>query len=290
MSYFIPKNTSGLPGMRVNPPKLRMQIRRDTRAILLLLAILLPFLSGCQMAASSANMDGVRLFQSGNYQAASQRFRQAIATDPRNSDAYYNEAATLHRLGVQSSNSQLMKQAEEMYNVCLDLNENHADARRGLAVLLGQSNRSDKAFALMKNWVVTQPQVADARVELARLYQEYGDDKTAEQQLTEALKVDLNNSRAWKALASIQEKTGHFAQAVANYQRSLQINRFQPEVTQKLASLSPTLNANPASTPTWASSPNFSATQPVNLSGANMAPAGSIAPPPTIPTIRKERY
>ena len=113
---------------------------------------------------------------------------------------------------------------------------------RALAVLLGQSGRSDKAFPLMKNWVVTQPQVADARVELARLYQEYGDDKTAEQQLTEAVKVDLNNPRAWKALASIQEKSGHYAQAVANYQRSLQINRFQPELAQKLASLMPTNN------------------------------------------------
>lgn len=247
--------------------------------------------TGCKMAANTANADGVRLFQSGNYQAASQRFRQAIATDPRNADAYYNEAATLHRIGVQSSNAQILKQAEEMYNVCLDLDGNHTDAHRGLAVLLAQSQRSDKAFTLMKNWVVAQPKTADARVELARLYQEYGDDKTAEQQLTEALKVDLNNSRAWKALASIQEKAGLYAQAAANYQRSLQINRFQPEVSQKLASLSPSQNLAAANAPTWASNPLLNGTQPANLPAAGSSTGSSIAPPPTsIPTIGGSRY
>jgi Tfp pilus assembly protein PilF len=245
---------------------------------------------GCQMAATTANSDGVRLFQKGDYQAASQRFRQAIATDPRNADAYYNEAATLHRMGVQSNNAQLLKQAEEMYNVCLDLNENHTDCHRALAVLLGQSGRSDKAFTLMKNWVVAQPQVADARIELARLYQEYGDDTTARQQLEEAVKVDLNNARAWKALASIQEKSGQYAQAAANYQRSLQINRFQPEVTQKLASLNPGTNFNSAAAPTWASNPNFGGTQPVNLSGVvPTAPSGGVAPP-LVPISKQPRY
>jgi Tfp pilus assembly protein PilF len=257
----------------------------------LFLALVCCGATGCQMAATTANSDGVRLFQSGNYQAASQRFRQAIATDPKNADAYYNEAATLHRIGVQSSNSQLLKQAEEMYNVCLDLDANHTDAHRALAVLLGQSGRSDKAFTLMKNWVVAQPQAADARVELARLYQEYGDDKTAEQQLTEALKVDLNNSRAWKALASIQEKAGQYAQAAANYQRSLQINRFQPEVSQKLASLAPASNMATGNAPTWASNPLLNGTQPANLPAGGASTGGSIAPPPTsIPAIRAERY
>lgn len=274
--------------MSGQPSNFHSMPSRLSRALLLFAALAPLTSAGCQMAASSANLDGVRLFQKGDYQAASQRFRQAIATDPRNADAYYNEAATLHRIGLQSSNSQLLKQAEEMYNVCLDLNENHNDAHRGLAVLLGQSQRSDKAFALMSNWVKTQPQTADARVELARLYQEYGDDTTARQQLLEALKVDLNNSRAWKALASLQEKAGEYAQAKANYARSLQINRFQPEVTQKLASLTPATGTGAA--PTWASNPALSGTQPANLTSPPQGATGSIAPPPTIPTIRSPRY
>lgn len=256
-------------------------------------ALLLPLLCsavGCKMAATTANLDGVRLFQAGDYQAASQRFRQAIATDPRNADAYYNEAATLHRMGLQSSNAQLLKQAEEMYNVCLDLDENHTDAHRALAVLLGQTGRSDKAFTLMKNWVISQPQVAEARVELARLYQEYGDDATAQQQLQEALKVDLNNARAWKALASLQEKAGNYTQAVANYQRSLQINRFQPELTQKLAALASATPNTASSAPTWAANPAFSGTQPANLNTGAAANNASFPPPSAIPTIRTPRY
>lgn len=277
--------------MTTKPAHFANQPNGKARTTLLLAMVILSTASGCQMAATTANNDGVRLYQNGNYQAASQRFRQAIATDPRNADAYYNEAATLHRIGVQSSNPQLLKQAEEMYNVCLDLNENHTDAHRALAVLLGQSGRSDKAFTLMSNWVKTQPNVADARVELARLYQEYGDDATARQQLQEAVKVDLNNARAWKALASIQEKYGETAQAAANYQRSLQINKFQPEVTQKLASLTPAAPTGGASAPTWASNPALTGTQPANLSTSQPRAGGAIAPPPSnIPTIRSPRY
>ena len=40
-----------------------------------------------------------------------------------------------------------------------------------LAVLLAETGRQDQAFTLLKNWASTDPKSADARIELARLYQ-----------------------------------------------------------------------------------------------------------------------
>lgn len=194
--------------------------------------------SGCRMVADGQNIEGVRLQQQGQHQAALQQFQQAITSQPTNADAYYNMAATYHRLGVQQNDQKAVDQAETLYNQCLDLNEDHVDCRRGLAVLLKETNRADRAFNLMKNWANSSPQLADARVELARLYEESGDYETAKLHLNKAILLDQNNSRAWAALGNIREQLGDTQQALANYQRSYNLNSFQTGVAQRIASLS----------------------------------------------------
>jgi tetratricopeptide (TPR) repeat protein len=189
------------------------------------------------MMADGQNVEGVRLVQQGQPQAALQRFQQAITSNPMNADGYYNMAATYHRLGSEQKNRQLLDQAETLYNQCLDLNENHVDCRRGLAVLLVETERSDRAFNLLKNWVTSNPQLADARIELARLYEEFGDLETAKLHLNQAILVDQSNHRAWAALGKIREEVGDYQQALANYQRSYSLNGFQPAVAQRIASL-----------------------------------------------------
>ncbi len=123
----------------------------------------------------------------------------------------------------------MLQQAETLYNQCLDRNPNHADCHRALAVLLVQTDRSDRAFALLKNWAIRSPQNADARVELARLYEEFGDTKTAELQLQQALQLDQTNKRAWTAMAYLRESNGDMPQALANYQRAYALGRLQPD-------------------------------------------------------------
>ena len=49
------------------------------------------------------------------------------------------------------------------------------------------------AFALLRGWTTRSPQNAEARVELARLYEEYGDTRSAETALNEALAVNSRN-------------------------------------------------------------------------------------------------
>ncbi|MBC8352412.1 MAG: tetratricopeptide repeat protein [Planctomycetes bacterium] len=208
------------------------------RLILPAVAITALASTGCRIVADGQNIEGVRLQQQGQHHAALQRFQQAITSNPTNADAYYNMAATYHRVGVQQKDQRQLDQAESLYNQCLDLNENHVDCRRGLAVLLTETDRSDRAFNLLKNWANSSPQLADARVELARLYEESGDYETAKLHLNKAILLDQHNSRAWAALGNIREQLGDTQQALANYQRSYNLNGFQPGVAQRIASLS----------------------------------------------------
>ena len=167
-----------------------------------------------------------------------------MSTDPTNPDGYYNLAATTHRLAKQRNDEALFRNAEALYNQCLDHSPNHVECHRGLAVLLKDTGRPDRAFALMKNWASQNSLASAPRVEIARLYEEAGEPQTALKYLEDAVQLDANNSRAWLALARLRERSGDLAQALQNYQRALALNNTQPMVAERIAALSRQLNSN----------------------------------------------
>ncbi len=60
--------------------------------------------------------------------------------------------------------------------------------------------------------------------------------------MIEAVAIDPHNARALAALGKVREESGDPAQALANYQRSLQINHNQPAVAARVAALQTSLN------------------------------------------------
>ncbi len=205
---------------------------------------------GCSnIASQAANVEGVRLYEQGNYQQASDRFQQAIAQDPKSPDGYYNLAAALHKTGTLYSRPNDVQQAENLYNQCLERDASHTDAYRGLAVLLNESGRQREAFNLLNHWSAASPQSADPKIELARLLEEVGQPDQAKAQLVDALAIDPHNARALTALGRLRDQSGDHVQAVANYQRSLEINRFQPEVAARVAQLQGAVGAPVAAVP-----------------------------------------
>ena len=193
---------------------------------------------GCSgISARGLNAQGVRDFNQARFDQAIDGFQKAINRDPKDPDGYYNLARTYHRLGTLQGNESYLNQAEQLYNQCLDRDENHRDSYRALAVLLAEQGRQEEAFRLLHGWVDRSPMAADARIELARLYQESGEKEAAKEQLVAALTIDSENTRALTALGMLREEMGDYGEALANYQRSLQKNRFQPEVAARIASL-----------------------------------------------------
>lgn len=201
------------------------------------------------------------MFQHGYYQNAIRKFQQAIANDPNNPDGYYNLGATYHRLGKINSRQADFDQAEALYNQCLDrdLKHEHADCYRGLAVLLAEQGREQKAEKLLQGWASLNPTSSAPRVELARLKRETGDADAEKQLLLEALAINPRDSRALAALGKVHEEDGNSAQALANYQRSLASNPFQRDLVARVAQLrAPALGvapANPAGTRTVTAPP-----------------------------------
>lgn len=216
----------------------------DGRHWILLLTVSTLAAAGCnQVTSQSLNSEGVRLFQNGNYPQAAERFQRAIASDPKSGNSYYNLASALHKSGKLYNRETDLRQAEQLYNQCLDYGHNHGECYRGLAVLLCETGREDAAFRLLEGWAARSPELADPRIELARLLEETNNTQQATSRLVEALTIDPNNSRALTALGRLREQAGDRAQALANYQRSLAINRFQPEIETRVAALQAAGNA-----------------------------------------------
>jgi tetratricopeptide (TPR) repeat protein len=187
----------------------------------------------------------VQLYQQAQYQAALREFQEATYSDPSNADAYYNLAATYHRIGRLEHRQSDLNQAETCYNLCLDRNPNHTDCYRGLAVLLAEQGRKEEAFRLIGGWVERSPDVADAKIELARLNEEFGNRQAAKEVLIEALAIQPDSPRALTALGKIREDSGETGQALANYQRSLWYDSQQPQVASRVSVLQSGMVASP---------------------------------------------
>lgn len=202
-------------------------------------------LTGCtNMTTHALNAEGVRLYQSGNYDQASSQFQRAIAANPKSANGYYNLASSLHKNGKLFNRREDLQQAEQLYNQCLEYDPNHTECYRGLAVLLTETGRQDASFRLLEGWASRSPHLPDPRIELARVLEETNNVPQASARLVEAIEIDPNNSRALTALGRLREVSGENAQALANYQRSLAINRFQPAIASRVATLQAT-NASP---------------------------------------------
>jgi tetratricopeptide (TPR) repeat protein len=194
--------------------------------------------AGCSgITATSKNTEGLQLYQQARYTEALREFQEASYADPSNADALYNMAATYHRIGKQYNSPADLRMAEDYYLRCLDKNESHTPCYRSLAVLLAEEGRQAEAFRLLQGWTLRQPNSADARIELARLSEEYGDKNAAKEYLIEALAKQSNNPRALTALAKLQEDSGNYQQALVNYQRSLQADGRQTQVASRIAAL-----------------------------------------------------
>lgn len=208
---------------------------------------------GCgSISASGSNAKGVQLYQQSQYNAAIEQFQTAVRRDPNNADACYNLGCVHHRLGSLNNDPAQWSQAEQYYNMAIDRDPNHVEAHRALAVFLVEGGQKDRAFHLLEGWATRQPDLPDARIELARLYEECGDATAANERLLEALSIDPQNPRTLTALGHLREKAGDYSQAYDNYNRSLAYDRFQTDVASRITALQgaappPAAFTNPAS-------------------------------------------
>ena len=206
-------------------------------AYLVVIAAALICQSGCKIQADRFNSVGRQAFEQGQYAVAINEFQQALRTNPNNADAYYNLAASYAALGKQTQNKQWIGQAEQLYRQSISLNDQSVNAHRGLAALLIESGQEQYAFDLINQWKDRYPTSNAPLVELARLYQEYGDTSRATDLLADSLRLNPNDTRTLIAMGHIREKTGQPYLAIDNYMRALQVDGSQQVLAQHVAAL-----------------------------------------------------
>ena len=192
---------------------------------------------GCGGMGRNDSAQGVQLYQQGNYLGAVNHFQQALARQPGNPDCFYNLGATYHQQAKVFGSTADRQVAEQYYHLCLARNPDHVACQRALAVLLVEENRSDEAVAGLQQWAATRPANPQPHIELARLAEEHGDVREAENQLLDALALDPNNPRALVALGQLREAAGDPSQALIDYSRSLAVDPQQPVVAARVAAL-----------------------------------------------------
>ncbi len=225
------------------------------RVFPLVLSLALAVCTGCGGISHNDNAEGVRLYQQGNYLGAVNHFQQALARQPGDADCFYNLGATYHQQAKLFGQPADRATAEQYYHLCLARSPGHEACQRALAVLLVEEGREPEALAGLERWARLQPGNPDPRIEMARLWEERGDLREAENQLVDALAVAPNNPRALVALAHIRERTGDTAQALANYQRALITDPSQPVVEARVAALSGPAGTRTAALPSPATVP-----------------------------------
>lgn len=238
-----------------------------------LVAMLMLVTSGCGSLNRSDNAEGVKLYQQGNYLGAVNHFQRALARQPGSPDCFYNLGATYHQQAKVFGTSSDWRSAEQYYHLCLSRNPNHEACQRALAVLLVEEQRSPEAIALLEDWARRQPDNPNPSIELARLCQEHGDLREAENRLVDALAIDPSNPRALVALGQIRESAGDRSQALADYSRALAVDGRQPVVAARVASLA-------ASTPTGTVRTAALPTGPVDVPPQGAVPAPGMAAAP----------
>ena len=193
--------------------------------------------TGCRMRANQQNLNGIQAYQAGQITQAINQFQNVLVTDPNNSDALYNLAVSYVTLGKQNRNQTWLDQAEQLYRQAIVNNQQHVDAHRGLSALLIETGREKSAFELLDGWRLRNPGNSDPLIELARLYQEYGDNRRASDLLADALKLNSNNTRALKALGHVREAQGEYQLALENYLNVMRIDPSQTDVANRAAAI-----------------------------------------------------
>ena len=82
-------------------------------------------------------------------------------------------------------------------------------------------------------------------IEIARLYQEYGDNRRATDFLSDAIRLDSQNIRALKALGHVREVQGQLQLALQNYNRAFSLDGSQIDVAQKVQQIATRLAQQP---------------------------------------------
>ncbi len=168
--------------------------------------------------AASVNdqvMAGYQAYMAGDDAVAGRYYRQAVQSEPRNSDALLGLAAVSVRQGK-------TEEATALYMRVLELEPRNPSAQSGLISLASQSDPA-AAETRLKNLIGQQPDAAFLQAALGNLYADQGQWATAQQAYFQAFRLESTNAEYAYNLAASLDQMVKPDLALNYYQKALEL-------------------------------------------------------------------
>lgn len=194
------------------------------------------------VTANQANQD----LETGNAQTAVEKYRDAIAKDPKNARTYYNLALALERTGDENAERDALLMAEQIdaslapvhnqlgmlalranhvpeaekeFQTAIQLNPEYAEAQNNLGVLFGQLGRTSEAEQLFRKATENNPKYAQAFANLGIILASEGHFADAAGALDSATKLDPNNPESLSAYAMVLVRLNRRSEAMPLFRK-----------------------------------------------------------------------
>lgn len=248
------------------------------------MSISIGFSFGCASHnAQLKNAEGVQLFSQGSYDPAIKAFEEAIQLDANDANAYYNIASTQHHIAKTTGERERFEQAEVYYRLALSKNPDFAAAYRGLSVLYVDNGKEKEAFELLTAWATSRQDKIEPKMELARLYSEYGKVEDASNCIAAAYAISPEDPKVLRAFGYVREMSGDPNAALTAYKESLKHEPQQDDLVARVAYLETRIHS-----PILGSNPNGSSSAgtvaPYTPSAANTSDTNNITQPGRVAT------
>ena len=184
---------------------------------------------------------GVAFFQRGYLYAATESFKQVIASKPDNAEAHYN-LGTLYLQRHDASSARLYLEK------AVQLKPAHAEAWNNLGMIAAEEGRTDEAVQDFQQCLSYRPDFVIALLNLGNLYRRQKQFADAEELLSNAIQAEPENPEAHYSLGMLYAQQNQTLKAEQNFQNALNYGvllvrgRHYAEAEQKFRSC---IQANP---------------------------------------------
>ena len=186
----------------------------------------LPFPGTLHLGAFQRNdfTYGVAFFQRGYLDAATDSFKQVIASKPEDAEAHYNLGTLYLRRKDPASARLYLEKAVE-------LTPTHAEAWNNLGMIAGEEGHIDEAIRNFRECLRQRPDFVVALLNLGNLYRRQKQFADAEQLLNHALQVEPDNPDVNYSLGMLYAQQNQMAKAEQGFLSAL---RIRPEYADAL--------------------------------------------------------
>ena len=141
---------------------------------------------------------------------------------PVGSDSIFKKAVQYHQSGH-------LHEAEQIYHRILEIEADHSDALHLLGLIAHQTDKNEKAAALISKAIDVSPHTPLFHCSLGGVFQTLGNSDRAIACYPKAIELDPNYFEALYNLGNAFQTQGRFQEAILSYQTALKIN---PDVAQ----------------------------------------------------------